>query len=1061
MNKIISGTEVIFRDLRWELVDIQPQGEQNLYRLRGLEGVVLCREIEILEDLEKIEPITYELDPEKASPLQNWSLYHQAFLLEQTLADTAILSIQPGRLNLEPYQIVPLMRALKMSRPRLLLCDDVGLGKTIQAALIIVELMARRLAHRVLIVSPAGPLLKQWKQELLERLGLRVEVIDRDKIEEVRRKSELGANPFDQIPLGLSSIDFLKQERVLEHLERTAYDIVVIDEAHHCSDSGGIQEREDSLRRDLAKVLAQRCDAFLLLTATPHNGIDRSFASLLELLDISLVNGKGEVIQDKYRPYMVRRLKRHIKDYFTGEPKFKDRILNPIQVTADKEKHKQFINFQRELLNFIAPQLKSAFRTRNYSDVLAFIALLKRSVSSVYGCLETLKVVRDRFETFVKERVETQDRRKERIKTLRGYIRKMEKLGVLSYEEEEDQKILQAEDIAEKLAFVEKEKKHDKRKIKRAESIREQLDNLIVLASQALPFDPKIEAAINEIKNIRTQEPNANILVYTEYTDSQDVLMEKLGHEKVLGKVLKLSGGDPDKDRENIMSQFCNEDNIILISTDASAEGLNLQERCHHLIHFELPFNPNRLEQRNGRIDRYGQTVNPIIRYLFLKDTFEDRILLRLIAKYERQRSSLGFVPDTLGISCSSDTSCGRLLGGIVNEEEKLFKSEKKSTRFNFYQPDKENISDPGVKDLLGEIDKSFKGYKKALESNLWMSELGVNSEAGLIAEAANANEKGKELTLIDLKGFVLNAVIFDGGSVEDGEIFTISLPPTWDIGLEGLPGYISDRRIIKLTVKMEITKDDEGNSVGFLGRSHPSVRYALDRVKNIGFTRRILKHLDPRISAVRANVESEQVLFTFLGSISTKQEKIYEKIFAIKVDRDKNIQELLTPSEWSIFMDINKAVDPTAIWKKYFATWAEEWKEKTLEIASNVFKPLAKDIVLKKKEMLERERESVDSWFRKRVEEVTGSSKTVLQLELFEDPANVTSANWANVANPSERLTKFCQDKNIIRSKRSEGETLLRLYEKRIDDIELLSSFESVSVRPLGILMIIPERNS
>ena len=280
MKELIPGTEIIFRELRWEVIDVQPLGEQDLYRLRGLEGLVSGREIEILHPLEEIEPITNVLDPEKASRLQHWLMYHKAFLMEQALTDSAILSIQPGRLRFEPYQIVPLMRALKLSRPRLLLCDDVGLGKTIQAAHIIVELMARRLAHRVLIISPAGPLLKQWKQELLERFGLRVEVIDRDKLEEVRRKSELGANPFDQIPLGLSSIDFLKQERILENLEKAVYDIVVIDEAHHCSDSGSPQDREDSLRRDLAKVLARRCDVLLLLTATPHNGVDRSFASL-------------------------------------------------------------------------------------------------------------------------------------------------------------------------------------------------------------------------------------------------------------------------------------------------------------------------------------------------------------------------------------------------------------------------------------------------------------------------------------------------------------------------------------------------------------------------------------------------------------------------------------------------------------------------------------------------------------------------------------------------------------------------------------------------------------
>ena len=176
MNELLSGIEVTARGLRWELVETHPLGEQTLYRVRGLEGVIQGVEIDILSPLEEIIPLSSEINPEKASPLRNYLIYHQAFLLEQLLGSNALLSIRPGRLRIEPYQIVPLMRALKMNRPRLLLCDDVGLGKTIEAALIVTELMARRLAHRVLIVSPAGPLLKQWKNEFLERFGLRIEV---------------------------------------------------------------------------------------------------------------------------------------------------------------------------------------------------------------------------------------------------------------------------------------------------------------------------------------------------------------------------------------------------------------------------------------------------------------------------------------------------------------------------------------------------------------------------------------------------------------------------------------------------------------------------------------------------------------------------------------------------------------------------------------------------------------------------------------------------------------------------------------------------------------------
>ena len=185
------------------------------------------------------------------------------------------------------------MRALELPRPRLLLADGVGLGKTIEAGLIICELIARRRAHRVLIVSPAGPLLVQWAQELRHRFGLRFTPSPMPlSLQQQRRKLELGGNPFDAIALCLTSLDFAKQERVLEELERSAWDLAIIDEAHHCIGAGST-DREDTQRRRLAEVIARRSDGLLLLTATPHDGYDSHFASLIELLDPSLVDGRG------------------------------------------------------------------------------------------------------------------------------------------------------------------------------------------------------------------------------------------------------------------------------------------------------------------------------------------------------------------------------------------------------------------------------------------------------------------------------------------------------------------------------------------------------------------------------------------------------------------------------------------------------------------------------------------------------------------------------------------------------------------------------------------------
>lgn len=495
---LLPGTEVTARGLRWEIISSESLGKQTLYRIRGLEGTVLGNEIDVLWPFESVEPLQREIQPERAVQLIDWLVYHHSFLLDQAFGQSALLAIQPGRLRFEPYQLVPALRAISMARARLLLADGVGLGKTIQAGLITTELLARRLAHRILIVSPAGPLLEQWRLEMRDRFGLRLEVIDRSKIEDIRRRTELGSNPFDHIQLGLSSIDFLKQERVLDQLERSSYDIIIIDEAHHCMDIGSNQSREDSLRRRLAEVLARRCDSFLLLTATPHDGNDRSFASLCELLDPSLVDGRGSLRGESYRRHVVRRLKRHITvpdpdNPGSKKPLFPERSVNPQSVTPDPKKHSQYVSMQKNLLDLVAPELRRAFRNRSYSDVLSWIALLKRSVSTAEACWKTLQVVADRYQQYLTDTSEMQEVRRQRIRSLREYERKLQRFGTISADEERERNLLEAEDVAQQLASMQRELRRGSYKQTKVSDVVAYLDELIELADNAKLDDPKLD----------------------------------------------------------------------------------------------------------------------------------------------------------------------------------------------------------------------------------------------------------------------------------------------------------------------------------------------------------------------------------------------------------------------------------------------------------------------------------------------------------------------------------------------------------------------------------------
>ncbi len=1071
MDTLLPGTEVTARGLRWEVVFTQNLGPQVLHRLRGIEGAFAGQEIDLLDPFDEITPVAREFRPEQPAPLPNWLAYHQAFLLEQAFGMEALSAVQPGRLRLEPYQLVPVLRAIRMSRVRLLLADGVGLGKTIQAGLLLTELIARRIAHRILIVSPSGPLLDQWEMEMSHRFGLRFRIIDRQALEEVRRSTELGAIPFDHIPLGLASIDFLKQEKVLEDLERSSYDVVVIDEAHHCMEVGG-DDRDASLRRRLAEVLARRSDTLILATATPHDGNDRSFASLCELLDPSLVDGRGVLRGDRYRQHVVRRLKKHILTE-SGQPRFKERSVEPCPVRTRGGTHDRFIELHQKLLALIAPELRKALRNRRYSDVLSFISLLKRSVSTVAACKATLAAVRDRFRAIQTETAETQESRKQRLRTLRDLNRTLERFGTVGVEQELEQQTLEVEDLAQQLFALQHEVNAEARHLRRYANMADALDDLIHIAEAAEAQDPKLSTVVAEVRTIRTAEPRASVLIYTEYTDSQAALVGALQAAEV-GPVLTMSGEDDEKTRARVTDRFRTEENLILVSTDAAAEGLNLHQRCHHLLHLELPFNPNRLEQRNGRIDRFGQDKTPIVRYLFLCGTFEQRILLRLIAKYERQRKLLTFVPNTLGVTASAEATAERLLTGLVEEEAALFQRDEPV--FDLVAGHENTGADVATRELLEEIDRSLQGFERAATANTWLGADGLNAEASLFVEADRARQRGAALNSVDLARFVRDAVLLEGGNVREAapDITELTLPSTWMPGLAGTPGIDADTRTARLTTKLEITQDEQKREVGFLGRAHPLVRRALDRVRHLALGGTAAS-VDQRISAVAGNVSEPTLLFTFLGRIHSRAGREFEQVLALLV-RPPGVTEFLSNSErWLALADPADAINTRDVWKHHFAPWAQDAGATALASAREHFQPVATDILHRRRNELRRDRERLLDWLASRSREIIAErGQLAVQTDLFVNggPPAATlnpaarrapvagpgpASSWPSLTDPLERLAGFASDSAQPIASRHEAQTVLALFKQRRDDLDARDAVRDPEVTPLGMLMILP----
>ena len=554
------------------------------------------------------------------------------------------------------------------------------------------------------------------------------------------------------------------------------------------------------------------------------------------------------------------------------------------------------------------------------------------------------------------------------------------------------------------------------------------------------------------------------MLICAECVDSQQAAVQAMKDAGGIGTVLTLCGDDPEKVRSETTGRFRTQQGIVLVATDAAAEGLNLHQRCHHLIHLELPFNPNRLEQRNGRIDRYGQQHNPIVRYLFLRGTFEDRILLRLIAKYERQRARLTFVPNTLGITTSDNASEARLLKGLMDEDAKLF---QQPTLFDFHEGDEAEGSDEATKELLEEIDRSLKGFEQAARTHTWLGDAGLNADQQQLDEAAEARTLGEQAGTVDLAAFVCDAVRLDCGQATgaiDDDHFQLGLPTAWCHGLENLPGCDPARRVVRLTTKLDVTSDSDKNPVGYLGRAHPLVRRALDRVHNLSFGGMAKEGQDPRASAAEADVPEPSLLYTFLGRVSSRAGRELERVLAVRITQSGETEVYDTADKWSSLADPAKAIRTTDLWENHFEEWGDEAGRRADEAALAGFRPIAKAFVTTRTKSLDAERKGQQYWLQKRTDEITGTTTSAeVQRDFLDDePAIATGSgssahSWLSIADPAERLAAFASDSRQTPSKRSEADGVLRIYRQRKGMLDGLAALGEPETVPLGVLMLIP----
>ena len=552
----------------------------------------------------------------------------------------------------------------------------------------------------------------------------------------------------------------------------------------------------------------------------------------------------------------------------------------------------------------------------------------------------------------------------------------------------------------------------------RTDATVEALGALIRLGEAAEAFDPKLDAITREVRAIRAAHPTANILIYTEYADSQLAALRAL-RGAVEGEVLAISGLDSERDRTRIAERFAEEDGIILVSTDSLAEGLNLQQRCCNLIHLDLPYNPNRLEQRNGRIDRYGQERDPQIRYLYLAGTFEERLLLRLIAKYEKARAQLAFMPDTLGVTANEEAWSTGLVAGFAERQAGLFDDEPSAIRTLDRVAEEANAD--AYRDLLHEIDRAFDGFDRSAVRHGWMADHGLNAGAAQIAAATAARRRsGAMLGHIDLPDFVAAAIAAEtGGSAAGRRV--LHLPADWLAGLDDLPGFDRERRVLRFTRNQTRLRDRQGRSLAFLGRAHPVVRRAICRAQRIAGA-----VWDNRVSVARADAgASPAVLLTFSVAMRSAARIELQRVIAVLLRAQGDAVEVNEPERWLQLAAPDRSLPAAGRVADAVCGLGAEAPSKRPSRSRvprcSATPPGSRRIIRRK---AEREASDLQDWLRRRADDICGAFVPQTG-DLF--GATKVGPDWGLLSAPLERLAAFTADADIFTGTTARGEQCRR----------------------------------
>ncbi len=560
------GSRAVIRDEEWLIRRVDPSTDGGwLLTCDGISDLVRGQDalfLTKLEDkIEVLDPAATELVPDDSPTYNSTLLYLESMRRRSVANDEKIHLGHRGVMNLVPYQLDPALQALRQPRSRILIADAVGLGKTLEAGVLATELIQRGRGKRILVVTQKA-MLTQFQKEWWSRFSIPLVRLDSVGLARVRNRIPANHNPFNYFDRSIISVDTLKSNlEYRNYLENAWWDIIVIDECHNVAARGA--ETGLSRRARLAKLLASRSDTLMLLSATPHDGSARSFASLMTLLDPTAISDPDDYSPEDFssKGLVIRRFKKDIKDQVADD--FQERETTCLREAASPLEEEAY----RALLDVAFTQAgqHKAGRQQELQRVGMQKALFSSPAAALDSTLRRIALLNAKTSATADERQEVTG-----LEVLRDALRALTQdpsaKGFSRY-----QRLLR------------------------------------LLRSKEFGW--------------QANDANDRLVIFSERIETLKWLQQQLTTDLQLkrGQLEVLHGGMPDTEQQDLVERFGRlEDPVrILLCSDVASEGLNLHYFSHRLVHFDLPFSLMVFQQRNGRVDRYGQKHRPHIVYLF------------------------------------------------------------------------------------------------------------------------------------------------------------------------------------------------------------------------------------------------------------------------------------------------------------------------------------------------------------------------------------------------------------------------------------------------------------